>query len=150
MSGTQSYFDEQGVVEMAVRLARRRGSSESQACAANFLELLATKATPGPDRSAWFSSVRERERARDAEIAEMGTERGERVNPVHFFQCLEESLPDDSVLVVDGGDFVATAAYILKPRSPLSWLFSNASASVRLMATGASSCVFDSAFEILV
>jgi hypothetical protein len=43
VSGTQSYFDEQGVVEMAVRLARRRGSSESQACAANFLELLATR-----------------------------------------------------------------------------------------------------------
>ena len=28
----------------------------------------------------------------------------------------------DSVLAVDGGDFVATAAYILKPRRPLSWL----------------------------
>jgi acetolactate synthase-like protein len=26
------------------------------------------------------------------------------------------------VLVADGGDFVATAAYILRPRSPLSWL----------------------------
>jgi acetolactate synthase-1/2/3 large subunit len=26
------------------------------------------------------------------------------------------------VLVVDGGDFVATAAYIVKPRRPLSWL----------------------------
>ena len=40
---TQSYFDEQGVVEMAVRLARRRGSSDIQACAASFLELLATR-----------------------------------------------------------------------------------------------------------
>ena len=28
----------------------------------------------------------------------------------------------DSVMVVDGGDFVATAAYICRPRSPLSWL----------------------------
>jgi acetolactate synthase-1/2/3 large subunit len=26
------------------------------------------------------------------------------------------------VLVVDGGDFVATAAYIVRPRRPLSWL----------------------------
>jgi acetolactate synthase-1/2/3 large subunit len=31
-------------------------------------------------------------------------------------------LDDDSVLVVDGGDFVATASYITAPRAPLSWL----------------------------
>ena len=35
---------------------------------------------------------------------------------------LEEKLADDSVIVADGGDFVATGAYILKPRRPLSWL----------------------------
>ena len=28
----------------------------------------------------------------------------------------------DAVLVVDGGDFVATAAYTVRPRGPLSWL----------------------------
>ncbi len=31
-------------------------------------------------------------------------------------------LPADSVLVADGGDFVATASYVLKPRGPLRWL----------------------------
>jgi acetolactate synthase-like protein len=31
-------------------------------------------------------------------------------------------LPDDSVLVVDGGDFVATASYVVRPRGPLRWL----------------------------
>ena len=40
---TQSYFDEQGVVEMVVRMARRGGSSESQASASGLLELLATR-----------------------------------------------------------------------------------------------------------
>ncbi len=39
-----------------------------------------------------------------------------------MFFALEDRLPDDSVLVVDGGDFVATGAYILRPRGPLSWL----------------------------
>jgi acetolactate synthase-like protein len=44
------------------------------------------------------------------------------IDPVHFFLRLEEKMAEDSVLVVDGGDFVATAAYILRPRQPLSWL----------------------------
>jgi thiamine pyrophosphate-dependent acetolactate synthase large subunit-like protein len=39
-----------------------------------------------------------------------------------LFESIEEILPDDSVLVVDGGDFVGTASYIVSPRGPLSWL----------------------------
>jgi acetolactate synthase-1/2/3 large subunit len=31
-------------------------------------------------------------------------------------------MDDDAVMVVDGGDFVATAAYVVRPRAPLSWL----------------------------
>ena len=31
-------------------------------------------------------------------------------------------MDDDAIMVVDGGDFVATAAYVVKPRAPLSWL----------------------------
>lgn len=31
-------------------------------------------------------------------------------------------MADDSVLIVDGGDFVATGSYIVRPRRPLSWL----------------------------
>ena len=33
--------------------------------------------------------------------------------------ALEDCLPDDSILVADGGDFVGTAAYVLRPRGPL-------------------------------
>ena len=29
---------------------------------------------------------------------------------------------DNSILVVDGGDFVGTAAYLVQPRGPLCWL----------------------------
>ena len=28
-------------------------------------------------------------------------------------------MPDDSILVADGGDFVGTAAYVMRPRGPL-------------------------------
>ena len=37
-------------------------------------------------------------------------------------QGIEDALIDDSVLVADGGDFVATASYITTPRAPLCWL----------------------------
>ncbi|MFK7989557.1 MAG: thiamine pyrophosphate-binding protein [Sandaracinaceae bacterium] len=70
----------------------------------------------------WFSAIREREDKRDADIAAGGTAEGELINPVHLFQRIEAKMADDSVIVADGGDFVATGAYILKPRGPLSWL----------------------------
>jgi acetolactate synthase-like protein len=44
------------------------------------------------------------------------------INPISMLHQLEELLPDNAILVADGGDFVATAAYIVRPRSPLSWL----------------------------
>lgn len=36
------------------------------------------------------------------------------LNPVQLLRELEEVLPEDAVLVADGGDFVATAAYVLR------------------------------------
>jgi len=44
------------------------------------------------------------------------------INPLGLLHQLEEQLPDNAILVADGGDFVATAAYILRPRGPLCWL----------------------------
>ena len=52
----------------------------------------------------------------------MAEETGELVNPLKLFLQLEEKMADDALLVVDGGDFVATASYILRPRGPLKWL----------------------------
>jgi acetolactate synthase-like protein len=70
----------------------------------------------------WFDELSEREQARDAEIVEQGQAKVDGVNPIDLFLQLEQLMADDSILVVDGGDFVATAAYIVKPRRPLSWL----------------------------
>eukprot|EP00658_Telonema_sp_P-2_P035116 TRINITY_DN25586_c0_g1_i3.p2 TRINITY_DN25586_c0_g1~~TRINITY_DN25586_c0_g1_i3.p2 ORF type:complete len:342 (+),score=43.11 TRINITY_DN25586_c0_g1_i3:270-1295(+) len=44
------------------------------------------------------------------------------VSPLRLFRELETALPETAILVADGGDFVATAAYTLRPRAPLSWL----------------------------
>eukprot|EP00116_Pleurobrachia_bachei_P004672 sb/3464934/ len=47
---------------------------------------------------------------------------GDGVNPVTLFKVLDSILTPQSLLIGDGGDFVGTAARILRPRSPLSWL----------------------------
>lgn len=71
----------------------------------------------------WFVELRGRETARDVEIEKQGdAHTGEFVSPVAFFNRMEELMSDDAVLVVDGGDFVATGAYVLRPRGPLRWL----------------------------
>ena len=75
----------------------------------------------GPWRE-WFDTLRGREAGRDAEINEQAKAPSELVNPLQLFKRIEEKMSDDAVLVVDGGDFVATASYILRPRGPLSWL----------------------------
>jgi acetolactate synthase-1/2/3 large subunit len=72
--------------------------------------------------SDWFDTLRAREVGRDDEISEQARAATDLVNPLQLFQRIEEKMADDAVLVVDGGDFVATASYILRPRRPLSWL----------------------------
>lgn len=36
------------------------------------------------------------------------------INPVKLLHELEDALDEDSIIVADGGDFVGTAAYILR------------------------------------
>ena len=72
--------------------------------------------------SEWFDTLRAREVQRDEEITAQAKEPSDLVNPLHLFQRIEEKMADDALLVVDGGDFVGTASYILRPRQPLSWL----------------------------
>ncbi len=70
----------------------------------------------------WYDTLRAREVARDEEIADQAQAPSELVNPLLLFQQIEQKMDDDAVLVVDGGDFVGTASYILRPRKPLRWL----------------------------
>ncbi len=85
-------------------------------------ELARTNTSESSKWAPWFQALREREVARDEEIRAKASTSGQRVDPVDFFLKLEEQMNEDAVLVVDGGDFVATAAYILRPRKPLCWL----------------------------
>lgn len=76
---------------------------------------------PGASK-AWLADCQKREDARNADIAARATDAQEFVHPIYFFQRLEELMGDNAVIAVDGGDFVATGAYILRPRQPLNWL----------------------------
>ncbi len=90
---------------------------------AGFLRALADRVESADGRwSAWFDELREREATREADIDAQAQQETEYINPLRLCQHLESVLPDDSLLVADGGDFVATAAYTVKPRGPLRWL----------------------------
>jgi acetolactate synthase-like protein len=91
--------------------------------AGDFLVALAERTGEPPTAwRGWLDTLRGRERERDAEIANRAKPAGTLIDPLHFFARLEDAMADDAVLVVDGGDFVATASYIVRPRAPLSWL----------------------------
>jgi acetolactate synthase-1/2/3 large subunit len=88
-----------------------------------FLERLADRVgAPGARWQGWLGELRLRDRAREVEIDDQAASRGEHVNPVAFFRALDACAGDHAVMVADGGDFVATASYIVRPRGPLGWL----------------------------
>ncbi len=72
--------------------------------------------------ASWIEQLRTRELKREAEIETQAGSNGEFVNPIAFFRALERAADENAVMVADGGDFVATASYIVHPRGPLSWL----------------------------
>jgi len=70
----------------------------------------------------WQVSLEARDAEREAEIDQTAEKSGEYINPVSLCRAIDAGLPDNSVIVADGGDFVGTASYIVKPRKLLSWL----------------------------
>jgi acetolactate synthase-1/2/3 large subunit len=71
----------------------------------------------------WLARLRARDAEREQEIeAQARQPAGEYLNPLQLCRAIERRLADDSLIVADGGDFVATASYVLRPRAPLSWL----------------------------
>jgi thiamine pyrophosphate-dependent acetolactate synthase large subunit-like protein len=70
----------------------------------------------------WLGKLRGRDAEREGEIDRQAAIPAERVNPLQLCRAIDRMLAPESVIVADGGDFVATAAYTLSPRAPLSWL----------------------------
>lgn len=89
---------------------------------ASWLIAVAAQAGHAPEWIAWKAVLKERENAREASIDETAAQEVTGINPVALFRTWESLLPQHSVLIADGGDFAATAAYTLRPRNPLGWL----------------------------
>jgi len=104
----------------------RRPSLAVHAAPGRFLVALAADLAAAGGGSGW-GEWRERLAARDGERereieADAAVDSPEGVNPLRLLRELDRILEAGSVLVADGGDFVATASYVTRPRGPLSWL----------------------------
>ncbi|MDP6955712.1 MAG: thiamine pyrophosphate-binding protein, partial [Planctomycetota bacterium] len=76
------------------------------------------------DYKPWRAALAARDAERESEInapsPSATTDSG--VHPVALCQAMAAAMAQDATMVGDGGDFVATAAYILRPGAPLHWL----------------------------
>ena len=94
--------------------------------AGQFLQSLAQTGTAWQDKAAswapWIARLHERDAQRESAIDEQARVPGSFVNPVALLRMVEQEASDKALLVADGGDFVGTASYILRPRAPLRWL----------------------------
>jgi len=102
----------------------RRPDIGASADAGLFLRGLANKLEAGVSSrwNAWQEQLLSRDADREREIDTNASLSAEFLNPVSLCRSIDAGLPDNSVLIADGGDFVGTASYIVKPRKPLTWL----------------------------
>nr|XP_011438919.2 2-hydroxyacyl-CoA lyase 2 [Crassostrea gigas] len=71
----------------------------------------------------WIQALKDKDQTKEkANMLKAEEKTDQHLNPLKVLHIAEEVMSDDTVMVADGGDFVATAAYILRPRAPLHWL----------------------------
>jgi acetolactate synthase-1/2/3 large subunit len=102
----------------------RRPQLQIEGDAGRFLRALADQAGGGGRRTGWIDSLRARDAEREAQIERDAAAPAPdgKLNPLALCRELEAALPDNGILVGDGGDFLATASYVVRPRGPLTWL----------------------------
>jgi thiamine pyrophosphate-dependent acetolactate synthase large subunit-like protein len=80
------------------------------------------RACPSRPTGPWLAEVRaEEDRKRGKMRGEMESAASP-VNPLRLCAELDRFIEDDTIVVGDGGDFVATAAYVLRIRPPGIWM----------------------------
>lgn len=71
----------------------------------------------------WLGSLSERDEKRELDITEKAKDSSQPgINPLALFRELDKRLDNNTILIADGGDFVGTSSYTLRPQTPLSWL----------------------------
>jgi thiamine pyrophosphate-dependent acetolactate synthase large subunit-like protein len=88
-----------------------------------FLCTLADVFTPeSADWQPWMQALKDNDDEREKFIAGTSEETTEFINPLFLLKKLNAVMDDNSMIVADGGDFVGSAANILQPPGPLTWL----------------------------
>ena len=94
-----------------------------QADPGTFLLELTRRLSLDPIRlEGWIDQLNQHETEREKQINEFMYAETDYLNPLRFCHDLDAAVDADSVIIGDGGDFIATASYMIKPRGPLSWL----------------------------
>jgi len=75
-----------------------------------------------PSCQEWIEELTKLEENREKEIQQFSEYKTDFVNPVYLCKTIDKLIDKQSILVADGGDFVGTASYTIRPRSPLGWL----------------------------
>uniref|UniRef100_A0A914LBY1 2-hydroxyacyl-CoA lyase 2 n=2 Tax=Meloidogyne TaxID=189290 RepID=A0A914LBY1_MELIC len=72
----------------------------------------------------WIEMLREMEIKKEEDTAKKLAQKPDdgHMNPLVLLTAMDEVIPKDAILVADGGDFVGSAAYIVRPGGPLQWL----------------------------
>ena len=88
-----------------------------------FLCALAEVFTPeSADWQPWIQALKNNDDEREKFIIRTSEETTEFINPLFLLKKLNKVIDDKSIIVADGGDFVGSAANILQPPGPLTWL----------------------------
>jgi len=74
------------------------------------------------DWQPWMQALKNNDDEREKFIAITSEETTEFINPLFLLKKLNQVMDDNSTIVADGGDFVGSAANILQPPGPLTWL----------------------------
>ena len=75
-----------------------------------------------PSCQEWIKELSVLEESREKEIQKFSEPKTDFVNPVYLCKTIDKLIDENSILVADGGDFVGTASYTVRPRSALGWL----------------------------
>ena len=75
-----------------------------------------------PSCKEWIKELTSLEEKREREILQFSKYETDFVNPVHLCKTIDKFIDEESILVADGGDFVGTASYTIRPRSSLGWV----------------------------
>ena len=75
-----------------------------------------------PSCQDWIEELTKLEEARENEIQQFSEHETDFVNPVYLCKTIDQLIDKQSILIADGGDFVGTASYTIRPRNPLGWL----------------------------